>query len=324
MKILMTFILLLHTFMLSAQTTTLKLASDVWPPFTDVETKHALALNLVTEALARAKVKGQTDILDFTEAMEGIRSGKFDGSAALWHSPERAEFLLFSEPYLENRLILVGKKGSDVSAATLSALKSKRIAVVESYAYGTLVDKATNIQLITGNSDQQNLERLLKGEADYMLVDALLIAYLLKYQSEEASEHLAIGTTTMLRLPLHFAIRKEIPDAENIVKKFNEEIKEMIALGTYNRILQLNWIATDVDGDGKTELVLNGDKAGTKAPANSYMLISQPDQSASGTSRYFIEGNIYENWEGVPEKYKVPQSASLNSEKQGFGPVFTF
>lgn len=319
------FVLVLNACVVSGQTTTLKLASDVWPPFTDVESKNAFAIDLVEEALARAKVQSNTEILGFTEALEGIRGGKFDGSAALWYSPERAEFLLYSEPYLENRLILVGKKGSNVNADSLSELKGKRIAVVESYEYGTLVDQATNLKLVSGSSDQQNLERLLKGEVDYMLVDALLIEYLLKYQSEEAAKYLEIGTNTMIRLPLYFAIRKEIPGADTIVKKFNEEIKEMILEGTYNRILQLNWIAADVDGDGQTEFVLSGDKAGTEEPVNSYVLVSQSDQAKTGAGHYVIEGQMYDSWESVPQVYKVSNTYRWDHETRGgVGPIFKF
>src|SRR5205085_4466747 len=140
------------------------------------------------------------------------------------------------------------------------------------------------LELVAGNSDQQNLDRLLHGEVNYMLVDALLIAYLLKYQSEEAAKFLEIGTKTIARLPLYFAIRKEIPGAENIIKNFNHEIKGMMAEGSYNRILQLNWIATDMDGDGRTEFVLSGNKAGTKEPENSYTVLSQQEQAAAGNN----------------------------------------
>jgi polar amino acid transport system substrate-binding protein len=322
MKTLLTFTLVLAVTLVNSQTSRLNLASDTWPPFTDVSTKHAFALDLVHEALARAKVQESTTIIDFQGVMNGILSKKFDGSAALWYSPEREKYLLFSKPYLENRLILVGKKGSDVSATSLSQLKGKRIAVVGSYAYGPL--QVDNINLVKGSSDQQNLERLLKGEADYMLADALLIEYLLKYQSREAAEFLEIGNNTLLRLPLYFAIRKEIPDAQKIVDNFNEEIKKMIVEGTYNKILQLNWIATDVDGDGSAELVLSGDKAGTQAPVNSYSVLSQSDGASVKGSSYVIEGKRYSDWDSVPTKYKVSQNVTPDSEIQGFGPVFKF
>ena len=321
MKSVLAFAFLLIAALGFSQNKKLNLASDVWPPFTDVTTNKAVALDLVHVALARANVQEQTDILDFTEVMNGINNKKFDGSAALWYSPERAAYLLFSEPYLENRLILVGKKGSNVSIDTLSKLKGKRIAVVESYAYGSLLDQAVGVELIKGNSDQQNLERLLKGEVDYMLADALLIEYLIKYQSKEAAQYLEIGTNTLLRLPLHFAIRRDIPGADKIIENFNKEIKKMIVDGVYNQILQLNWVSSDVDGDGLTELVLNGNKAGTQAPMNIYSVLSQGGATSKG-SHYVIEGKSYSSWESVPDKYKVPQSVVSNPNKKDFGLVF--
>ncbi len=324
MKKLLVLIFSLATVAGNAQTTRLKLASDAWPPFTDVDSARAFALDLVKEALARTKVEEHTSILDFKQVMEGISNGTFDGSAALWRSPEREAYLLYSEPYLENRLILVGKKGSDVSATSLVQLNGKRIAVVGSYAYGALPGDVQNITLVPGNSDQQNLRHLLDGKADYMLVDALLIQYLLEYQSKEAAEYLQIGTHTMLTLTLHFAIRKDITGAENIIKNFNAEIKKMIAEGVYNKILQLNWIATDVDGDGRAELVLNGDQAGTNAPVNSYVVISNADKAAGAANGYYIQGIRYEDWKHVPQKYKVPQGKTAELETRGLGPAFNF
>jgi len=299
----------------------LNLASDVWPPFTDVAPKKSVALDLVKVALARTSVDSHTEILDFGQVMNGIYSKKFDGSAALWYSAERAAHLLFSEPYLENRLILVGKKGSNVSADSLSKLKGKRIAVVESYAYGSLLDQAVGLELVKGKSDQQNLERLLKGEVDYMLVDALLIEYVLKNQSKEAAQYLEIGNKTLLKLPLYFAIRMEIPGADKIIENFNREIKKMMVDGVYNQILQLNWVSSDVDADGFTELVLLGHKAGTQAPVNTYSLLSQSGVASKG-SHYVIEGKVYSSWESVPEKYKVAQNATSTPYKKDFGLVF--
>lgn len=324
MKRLLVFALSITTTLLYSQPTTLKLASDVWPPFTDVNTRFTLAIDLVHEALERSDVQEQTKILSFTEVLNGIASKQYDGSAALWRSPEREKTMLFSEPYLENRLILVGKKGSNVSAGTLSALKGKRIAVVESYAYGPLLNQTADVVLVKGKSDQQNLERLLKAEVDYMLVDALLIEYLLKYEGAETAQYLAIGDSAFVKLPLHFALRKDFPNAEKIIKNFNAAIKKMVVDGAYNRILQLNWVETDVDGDGLPEMVLSGNKAGTEAPAKSYVVMGQPATAAPNKSHYVIEGQLYSDWNAVPDKYKVAQGSYAGSDKKDFGLSFKF
>ena len=68
--------------------------------------------------------------MDESRLTPSLLSGEFDGSAALWKDTERERALIYSEPYLENRLILVGRQGSDVSATTLAGLASKRIALV--------------------------------------------------------------------------------------------------------------------------------------------------------------------------------------------------
>ena len=87
-------------------------------------------LELVNTALERAGFKAETSIVEWRVAERGIRDGRFDGSAAMWRTDRRAKTLLFSEPYLENRLVLVGRTGADVSATDFAQLEAKTIAVV--------------------------------------------------------------------------------------------------------------------------------------------------------------------------------------------------
>ena len=299
-------IILLISINAFSQTSELKLASDIWPPFTNVEGEKSFALDLVKEALARTGIKANYEILEFNDVITGIDAGKYDGSAALWLSAEREKKYLFSEPYLQNQLVLVGPEGSDVSATSFADFDEKRIGVIENYAYGLDIN-SDRVFLVPGNNDQQNLERLLSGQIDYMLVDALLIQYLLKYQVNDVSEYLEIGHTPILSKSLHFAIRKEIEDAESIISTFNEEILKMIAEGTYNRILELNWVRADMDGDGQMELILDGNAAGTAPPQYAYGVYS--DQSLVKKSinpdRYYIDGKLYSCWDNVPQEYKT-------------------
>ncbi|HEU5290221.1 MAG TPA: transporter substrate-binding domain-containing protein, partial [Cyclobacteriaceae bacterium] len=206
------------------------------------------------------------------------------------------------------QLILVGLKGTDVSAHKLTELFNKSVAVVESYAYGVEIKEAQRVNFVKGKSDQDNLNKLLKGQVDYILVDLLLIQYLVNSQEKEVAKYLAIGGEPLFTRSLHFAIRKDIPNADRIIRQFNTEIVKMIADGTYNRILQLNWIQADVDGDGQLELVLNGDHAGVKAPSNSYSVYFQNSNAGSSNwGRYYINGKLYNGWEEIPKEYKVAQ-----------------
>jgi hypothetical protein len=162
-------------------------------------------------------------------------------------------------------------------------------------------------EFIYGKSDQENLNKLMNDETDYMLVDRLLISFMLNYQGKDVAKYLEIGEQTLMTKSLHFAIRRDFPDAKGIVQRFNEAILKMTADGTYNRLLGLNWISTDVDGDGRMEYVLNGN-AGKQAPSNSYSVWfdDSPGLKTDTSSRYYIEGKYYNSWNQVPEKYKQP------------------
>lgn len=292
-----------------AETSRLRLASDTWPPFTNVAGKTRLAIDLVHEGLRRAGVAEETTIVPWKDVTAGLGDGRFDGSAAIWRSPEREKFLLFSKPYLENRLVLVGAKGSDVRAPRLDALAGKRVAVVEQYAYGDAVEGAKGPTLVQGQSDQENLTKLLAGDVDYMLVDDLLIRYLVKQQYEEAQKRLEIGTTPLVLRTLHLAVRRDLTEAKAIVDGFNAQIDKMLADGTYNVILQLDWIRADVDQDGQPELVARSAQAGTAPPTTSYTLLAGLPQGSAKLEvrpRYWIDGRVYETWDDVPESYKKP------------------
>src|SRR5690348_11603829 len=83
----------------------LKLAADEWPPFTDVAAKPRRAIALVEAALRRGNVRSDFSILKWTSAIALAKKGHFDGMAAIWKTPEREQYLLFSKPYLQNRLL---------------------------------------------------------------------------------------------------------------------------------------------------------------------------------------------------------------------------
>ncbi len=303
---------------LAAQNNTLKLASDVWPPFADADGEKAFAMELVEEALKRDDVGIATSIVSFKEVLDGINAGQYDGSATLWKTKDRESYLLYSKPYLENRLVLVSRAGNDVSADSLDDLKNKRVSVVSDYAYGTSIYTIPGVSILPGKSDQYNLELLLEGKTDYMLVDELLIKYLLEYQHQEVKKYLSVGTKAIIVQPLYFAILKSTPEAETIISKFDENISQMMTDGTYNEILELNWIQYDVDGDGVLELVMGDGLAGKEAPVNYYALMSSSGLNTN-TDRYYINGTVYDGWNTVPAKFKndIIKAANATPSESG-------
>jgi polar amino acid transport system substrate-binding protein len=292
-----------------ADSRTLSLASDYWPPFTDQPGKRRVAIDLVHAALERTGLRADTQLRkDFASILTDLRKGELDGSVALWRSPEREKYLRFSRPYLENRLVLLGRRGTDVSHSDLAALKGKKVGIVGGYAYGPNVQEAKGPKIVVGASDQDNFDALLRGELDYILVDDLVVHDVFERYGDRAEVLLSAGHQAIVNRPLHFAIRKDLADSASIIARFDETIATMIADGSYHRLLHLTWIRVDLDGDGDAELVLDGTSAGENPPETGYG-VPGPDGRPSGTRSddpgYVIERKEYPDWQSVPDRYKV-------------------
>jgi polar amino acid transport system substrate-binding protein len=291
----------------------LRLASASYPPYVDTADHPRAALDLVSTALARAGYIAKNEIVPLDTVLEGLRADKYDGSAALWRSEEREQFLLYSDTLLENRLLLVARLGSDVSATTLSALQGKKVGVVSDYAYGPELDQAKEPVFVRGTSTEDNLRSLLRGELDYVIADALVVHHLAQQFPQQTREKLATGTTPLIKRTLHFAVRKSFPGAAGIIENFNRQLAQMLADGSYNDALHVDWIHADIDNDGTPELVAVGDHIGADPPGSGYRPMG-PEGGAS-PSRFVVKGVAYDSWQAVPDEYKNPSSG--HSDKPG-------
>ncbi len=289
----------------------LHLASDEWPPFTGSPGSERAAIDLVETALDRAGIPSSTEIVEWKSVEIGIRRGEFDGSAAIWRTEEREKDLLFSAPYLENRLVLIGSSGSDVSATRMIELAGKRVAAVGKYAYGDVVEKAAGVLFVNSHNDQDSLDKLLAGEVEYILVDELVARHLLTFQSEETAANLEIGFTPLSRQLLHFAIRREIPNADKIISAFDKEIRKMLGDGSYAEILNVGWIRVDTNGDGLYELIPFGENIAALTPGTVYDVFGEmPEKAPPQKQIIVIQGNIYKGWDAIPDRYKLPPTSA--------------
>ena len=309
---------------LTLESRQLRLVSTVWSPFTNAPGQPRFALNLVDEALRRVGISAETVIVDEAKFTSSLLSGEFDGSAAVWKYAEREPVLIYSQPYLWNRLILVGQQGSDVSATSLADLAGKRIALVAGYVYGEEVETTDGLIIVGSTGVEDSVAKLLNGEVDYTLMDDLVVQYIISNHAEEARTRLAFGSTPLLTRSLHLAIRRSLPDAESIISRFNAGLRGMIADRTYHRLFHLEWIQADVDGDGRNEYVPYNDQAGPRQPGRSYMLSAtgSPTAKPSTTQRFYFDGVIYEGWSNVPEQYKAP--VSKPERRRHTVKIFTF
>jgi polar amino acid transport system substrate-binding protein len=296
--------LLASAFGAAAPPEPLRLAADEWPPFTDVEGKPRRAIALVEAGLRRGNLRTSFGILKWTSLMSLLGRGNFDGVAAIWKTPEREKSLLYSKPYFQNRLVLVARAGDDASATSIAQLpEGKRLALTNGYGYSPSVTGASNVKLIHYDTDADCLRAVLAKQADYLLLDELVVRHLFKRYPEKAPKLIVVGQTALDQHPLHLALRKDYPNAANILADFDRNMSKMMADGTYNVLLDLPWIGVDTDQDGELEYIASSRSAAQadgdpNARHNDYPVFNS-GAHAPNTGRapeYVIDGKSYNSW----------------------------
>jgi len=110
MKKLMIVLIAISLFSIVEAKDLLVLGNDSWPPFIIDGEEQGTAEMLVCQALERSGWTCEVSVNDWDKVLEEARTGAIDGIAAAWRNAEREKYLLFSQPYLTNRIVPVVKK----------------------------------------------------------------------------------------------------------------------------------------------------------------------------------------------------------------------
>ncbi len=225
-----------------------------WPPFVIKGNEEGRSEELVCQALANAGYGCTVVAQDWTGVLEKTRSGELDGIAAAWYTEERATFLIYSDPYLTNRLVPVMKAGQSYDIKSLEDLSDLRVAMGSGFAYGEQVQaaEATFERVDVANIDDA-IAAVRNGNADITLIDELVARDLM---GTELIDDIVVINAVLAYRELHFAMSRTHPRAEEIVAKFNHAFELMLQDGTVNEILEVDWLATDLGSDGSLDLVL--------------------------------------------------------------------
>lgn len=331
-------IILVAAYILTASTTLmaaeLKLAADEWPPFTSERKGQRIAVDLVQTALRRADFDSTLKIMTWKNVLNGIKGNQYDAVVGAWKTPDREQYLLFSRPYLQNRIKLIGLRDKPIEFYGLSQLNNKKVAVVTGYAYGDKITNNRDMILVEGNSVADNIKKLLANQVDFMLADDIAVQAINERLPADVTKKLMVYDKDIVTRDLYFALRKNRPDAQNILDKFNHAIEKMIADGTYNQILGFTWLLADTNSDGVYEYIAGSNlSAAVNDPEkqqNSYNLFADesaqkpsganaPDLSKKPLLKYRVLNQEYNTWNEAKQAIDeaVEQGVSPHEDTSG-------
>ena len=135
------------------------------------------------------------------------REDQVDLLTSLAITPERSEYLSFSEPYVSVPAVLVLRQGWN-GARDLAGLPRARVAVGKGYAVEGYLRKAYPlVVLVPVPADDVGLRMLSLGEVDGMVLDQASASFLIR---RESLANLMLGSSLDFRYDLRMAWRKEL------------------------------------------------------------------------------------------------------------------
>ena len=211
--------------------------NDNYAPFSDLNANGELVGFDVDVALALCQVmqrECELTTAPWEEIVPGIAAGKYDFAvASMSRTPERQQFVDFTEKYYHSNSMFVGKAGADIEISP-AGLRGKTLAAARGTTQSAyLLEHYAEIATITLVDTTSNVfELLAQGEADVGLEVDFAILEFLKTEAGQLFDLLGDPVLTETS-DAHIALQK---GRAELREALNQAIRTIRADGTYSRI----------------------------------------------------------------------------------------
>ena len=226
-----------------SETPTLKMAGHSWEPYISNQLPaNGLAVNIVMEVFARAGYQVEMEFMPWQRVAEEMSTGNIDMSVASWYNETRARETQFTEPYLDNELVIIKRKLDQLTYSTQDEFKTYvnkrgyRLGVFKDYGYGDYFSEiAPLVSLNYYKYCTQMIRDVANKSTDIALLDHWTAQNSLD-NSKNIADHLEV-MPTLIKRSLHVTITKKRADHQVIAEAFNKSLAEMKKDGSYQAIL---------------------------------------------------------------------------------------
>ncbi|WP_158228920.1 substrate-binding periplasmic protein [Chitinimonas sp. BJB300] len=157
----------------------LQFVTTEYPPYTTTNMPNGGVITAIaTEAFKRSGYNINVTILPWARALREGTEGRVDGIVAIWHSKEREQWFIYSNPIAPNQIGFYKRVDSSISYKKLSDLKPYTIGTVRGYANPPAFDEA-KLNVVDAVDDETNLRKLGAKRLDLVLIDKGVAQYLI-------------------------------------------------------------------------------------------------------------------------------------------------
>ncbi|EGA65208.1 substrate-binding periplasmic protein [Vibrio brasiliensis] len=204
---------------------TLKISQDLWPPYIMNSVQGSgIAHDIVVDALVYAGYDIEFSIKPWTRVLKETMAGENDVIVSLWKTEQRTKHFLYTDPYTHNSMIFISRQELKFEFDSFDSLKGMRVALINDYAYGNNLREYKGMIPVSTLDLPNSIRYLLADKADVLVVDEEVGRWTVQGMKIPAGK-LYFSKTYFDSTPLHAAVRKSHPEAENIVSALNNYFK---------------------------------------------------------------------------------------------------
>ncbi|MFO7785349.1 MAG: transporter substrate-binding domain-containing protein [Desulfatiglandales bacterium] len=215
----------------------LSLATLNWAPYVGKDLpNHGFTSEIVTRVFERAGYRVDIDFMPWARVLSRVSRGDADAMYPAYHSRERVYVYAFSDPFARSYLVFYKRIEDEIPYTSLRDVEGYRIGVVRGYVNSPAFDKAGYLQKEVAESDESNLQKLLKGRIDLAVIDKYTARYLIETRIPQAAGRLLPLDPPLQIKPLYLGVSKKIPGYRTIVADFNRALSEISSEGIVEAI----------------------------------------------------------------------------------------
>ena len=170
------------------------------------------------------------------EVLQMAKNRKIDVISAGYDTPERREFMIWTEPYIEVPEVIVTRKSWE-GELTLDDMKGMRVGVTLAYVVADWIKKNhPEVPLINVPTDRVGLRMVSFGELDAMIAELPIASYSIE---KEKITNLRVAGQTGYSAILSIGIRNDWPILARIMEKGLDLISESEREAIYKKWINL-------------------------------------------------------------------------------------
>ncbi len=206
-----------------------------YPPFSFAEAGAWRGLSADVLRLVEAKLGAKLNILppqNLDSILTRVQQGAPGIVTSVRETPERSQFLSFTEPYVSIPTVIIVRTDSTLGDWP-KAFADKAVAVGKGYGVQKYLEQNFSyLKLTLVTDDLEGLRRLSFGEVDAVIMDVASASFFI---GRDKITNLRVFGTFNFRYDLSFAVRKELPVLREILDKALRAIPEGDKQAVLNR-----------------------------------------------------------------------------------------